>query len=316
MAAVLLHHDWRRGRGPLRLVMALATLTAALACAEVALGAVGYIAAYQLTLDRGPRQGGLSLTRRMFALAPHAVLVAAWGLIYTTIGFGARGSGMYVDPVWEPLSFIQAMVERGPILLMGQWFHAPIDLWFMLPPRGHLVMTAAGLALSALLGLAFWPLLRRRAEARFWGLGMLLSLVPVCGVFPMDRVLLLPGIGAFGMLACQVRELGWLDPATARSTPSTSRSRRWLVGALVVIHVVLAAPTLPARIFSIKMLSGRIDADARALPGDARAADQTWIFLQALETAYIYTPLVRQSEGLPVPKRTAVLAQVLSGLTV
>ncbi len=315
VAAVLLHIQWRAGRGQSRLLMALSAMAAALFCAEVALGAVAYVAAYQLTLD-GDRDGRRrGLLRRLMPLAPYVLLVAAWGLLYAAIGFGARGSGMYVDPIREPLDFLRAMAERGPILLMGQWFHGPSDLWMFLPRQGHLIMAAAGAALLAVLGLLFWPLLRRRAEARFWGLGMLLSLVPVCGVFPMDRVLLLPGIGAFGLLACQVRELGWLHADGGDATrPEVGRWRRWLVGGLVVLHVFLAAPMLPARIMSFWALSQRIDEDALALPGDARTASQTYVFLQALETAYVYTPLVRQVSGLPVPRRTAVLAQVLTPL--
>jgi len=35
--------------------------------------------------------------------------------------------------------------------------------------------------------------------ARFWALGMAASIVPVCGAFPMDRLLVFAGVGAFGL---------------------------------------------------------------------------------------------------------------------
>ena len=45
------------------------------------------------------------------------------------------------------------------------------------------------------------PLLRREPVARFWALGMVLSLIPICATFPMDRLLFFVGLGAAGLLA-------------------------------------------------------------------------------------------------------------------
>ena len=320
IAAVVLHCQWRAAgtRSIWRLLLALAALAAGLLCAEVALGAVGYLAAYQLTLERDSAGRARPLLMRLLPLWPHLLLVLIWGLVYTTLGYGARGSGMYVDPVREPLLFLQAMAERIPILMLGQWFHGPIDLWIFMQRGDHLAMTAGGAVGMLVLGFLFAPLLRKEAEARFWALGMLFALVPVCGTFPMDRVLLLPGIGAFGLLACQVRSMGWLGVRADKiaSRPAARASRRWIVGGLLVVHAVLAAPLLPCRVLTFRHLSDRMDADARSLAADAHTPQQTYVFLQAMETAYVYTPLVRWASGLPVPRRTATLSQLLPALTV
>lgn len=303
VAALLLHLRWRRRGGWHHLALALCALAAALCGGEAALGAAAYIAAYQLTLDRGP------LVTRLTRLAPYAALLAAWAVIYSALGYGASFSGMYVDPLREPLHFFQVMVERLPTLLLAQW-GGSVDAWMFLPRYLQLALAGAGLLVTLGLAWLFAPLLRQRAEARFWTLGMVLSLLPVCATFPMDRLVLAAGIGAFGLLACQVDQLGWLSPESAALVP---RTRRWAFKLLLVANAALL-PLLPLRMLAFQQLSGRVDEDARRLPGDRAVPQQTFVFLNGVETAYVYTPLVRKAEGLRAPRRTALLAPLLARL--
>ena len=83
------------------------------------------------------------------------------------------------------------------------------------------------------------PLLRKEPLARFFALGMLLSLVPSCSTFPHDRLLFLAGFGGAGLLALF---LGGLREG-AEWLP---RGRGWRAAArttgalLVAFHLVLA----------------------------------------------------------------------------
>jgi hypothetical protein len=305
--AVMLHVAWRRRGGLHRLALALAAALAGLLSGELALGAVAYIAAYQIALDPLP------WPRRLAGLAPQVALVLAWGAVYTALGFGSGGSGMYVDPLREPLHFLQVMATRIPALMLAQWTQLSSDGLMVLPQAAHLGYAAAGLALLAGLGLLFAPLLRERAEARFWALGMLLSTVPVCGVIPMDRLLLFPGVGAFGLLACQLDRLGWLGSG---EVVRPGGLRRWSLKALVVIHALLVLPVLPLRIVAFQHLEELADQEALTLPSDRRVAGQTFVFVNAYEITYIYTPLVRRAHGLVLPGGWTALAQVMTDLEI
>lgn len=56
-----------------------------------------------------------------------------WRLVYQHLGCGAYGSGAYLDPVREPLTFVRAALRRAPLLLAGQLGGAPPDLPTFLP---------------------------------------------------------------------------------------------------------------------------------------------------------------------------------------
>ncbi|MGQ0736319.1 MAG: hypothetical protein ACT4QD_22025 [Acidobacteriota bacterium] len=93
------------------------------------------------------------------------------------------------------------MLARAPLYLLAQWLFPPTDFWPMVSPRALAAWHVAALTILAGLLVLFLPLLRREATARFWGVGMVLSIVPSCAVFPMDRMLLYSGIGGAALLA-------------------------------------------------------------------------------------------------------------------
>ena len=238
VAGLLVHLRWRRVGGVRRLLGALGLMAAALLCSEAALGAVAYLVAWQLTLDEG------SWRARLLRIAPYAALVAAWRSAYQAMGYGVRGSGLYIDPGQQPLDFARALLERAPLLLAGQWLQAPLDAWVVLPTgRRALVASTAAVAVVGL-ALLLLPLLLRRRQARFWALGMVLSTVPLCATFPMDRLLVFTGLGAAPLLALLVEEQGWLTATHTRPGP---RVRRSFVALLLVLHLPLAGVMLTVK---------------------------------------------------------------------
>ncbi|HJN73519.1 MAG TPA: hypothetical protein QGF58_06250 [Myxococcota bacterium] len=117
---------WREGRGSLLLPWTLAGV--GLLAGEATLGGLAYVVAWQLTEDRPWKE-------RLLPLAPYTLLVLGWRALYSHLGYGAAGSGLYIDPARQPLDFLQAVVERGPILMLAQTFQVPVDLWILCPDR-------------------------------------------------------------------------------------------------------------------------------------------------------------------------------------
>jgi hypothetical protein len=174
---------------------AVACYALALASGESALAILGYLLAHLLFVERGAWQ------RRALALAPYLVLTLLWRMAYSAAGFGARGSGLYIDPGREPWHFLGALLERGPLLLLGLFLGPPAEVSLLLPPQARLVLL--GFALLVVLGLAvtLWPLLARDRWARCWAFGMLFALVPAASTYPHNRQLTFASFGALGLIA-------------------------------------------------------------------------------------------------------------------
>ena len=86
-------HGWRPGA-----LLGPAAFLAALLSKELGVAIGGYLFAYALFLDRG------SWRQRLASLLPYAGIVVAWRALYQLFGYGVVGSGMYLDPMAEPLA--------------------------------------------------------------------------------------------------------------------------------------------------------------------------------------------------------------------
>jgi hypothetical protein len=305
--ALLCHVRWSRLGGWHRYALAVAVTPVALLAGEAALGAVAYIIAWQLTLARG------RWASRLAALGPYVLVIVVWRVVYSGLGYGAYGSMLYVDPGRDAGAFVLAVLERGPVLLLSLWSQLPIDAWMFLPRSLQLIATAAGIGALVLVGALLAPLLRESAQARFWALGMLGATVPVCASFPMDRLTIYGGIGAFALLAMLVRQAGWLDMEAPATPP---RPARWAVAGLLVLHGVLVLGLMPARTQTSRVIGALAHGVVDAAPSGPGVADQTLIYVNGIDLMTMYLPFTRMVEGGVVPGRTVLLSSLFSGADV
>ena len=306
--AVGSHVRWRKGDGTRWGIAACVALVLGLFSGESALAAVGYLVAWEVF---GANESKL---RRGLALLPSAVVVVAWRVAYVRLGYRTWGSGLYIDPGRQPLEFLREAPARGLALIVSQWTQLQCDLYLAMPRALQLGLAAIGLCVVALLGGLFWKLLRTEREARFWAAGSVLSLIPACATFPMDRLLTFSGIGAFGLLAMQVSELGWLGSPSA--LPQAKQAVRWATGALVVLHLVLAAPLLCLRSLAPRLLSAIVDKSVRYVPENAPIREETWVVVNGFDIFLAYTPLIRGGMGMTVPKATEMMASMMADLEI
>jgi hypothetical protein len=300
---VRLHVTWRATHELRPFLLSLLALGCGLGFGEATLGGMAYVVAWQATREDGSR------LRRLLPLIPHALIVTMWRVLYGALGYGVRGSTLYVDPGAQPLLFLGALVERGPVLLAAQWLQTPSDLWSVLPRSGQITASAVcALVVVGVLAL-LWRLLSTRAVARFWALGMVLSLIPVCAAFPMDRLLTFSGIGAFALMAMLCEACGvWL---WAPAGPATWRGRT--AGLLVALHLPMAALLLVLRVLAIPAWAELLAAAARDAPRGPEVAQRTFIFVNGNDFPVFYTAMVRMATGeAPAPRRMALLAPMMT----
>jgi len=130
------------------------------------------------------------------------VVVAAWQVLYTGLGYGVLGAAPgYLNPLRERLQFAGALAKNGPILLVAQWTGPPSETFPTLSPGGAALRWVGAMLILIVIGAMLAPLLRRDPVARFWALGQTLAVVPICAAVPHDRYLFFVGLGAMGLLA-------------------------------------------------------------------------------------------------------------------
>lgn len=170
---------------------------------------------------------------RVMALVPAGVVALVFLAARAVLHYGARGSGVYVDPMADPLAFSKLLLHRVPVLVADMVFDVPASWWDfgspwrdrvlqqeLIPPAVwarlpgwqsiHLTLGIAAIACFALLLAWSWRGLvdDERRHARWLAAGALLALFPVVGAFASTRLTLTAFVGFAPALALCLREIG------------------------------------------------------------------------------------------------------------
>jgi hypothetical protein len=225
--ALRAHMRWR-STGELRAALWSAALfSLALLSGEWALPLMAYVFAFEwLRKD-------VSWRERALGLVPSALPTLVFGAVRAALGYGAHNSGVYTDPVSEPVRFVLMMFSRIPVFFADLVFAVPsvwwgfgspwrdqllssdlipVDLWLQLPgwQFWHVLIGTVGLVAVVL---ALWFVLPTRAlaerRALHWlCLGGAISLLPMVASFTHSRVLV-PAALAFAPASAIVLQWCW-----------------------------------------------------------------------------------------------------------
>jgi hypothetical protein len=305
LPALLFHDKQRRAGFAHGVWLGPLALAVGLLAGEVAIGVFAYLVAYAACFDRG------SFAARWGSLVPYALVVAVWKISCIHLGYGAVGSGLYVDPLLQPIDFMRALCERLPVLGLGLVAAPFADFWELYPllsPWLRVVVMALALLVLGAFGRALAPLLRLRADLHFWATGSALSLLPMCATFPHDRSLLAASVGAMAVIAALI-EHGWAN--RDRLLP--------LVGlaALALMHLVVAPVLAPLRAAGVGRFSELLLRTDATLPAGPGLRDQTLILMNPpLDPFAAYLPVYREAAGRQRPRQQLWLATGVSDLFV
>ncbi|HUI25838.1 MAG TPA: hypothetical protein VL403_07095 [Candidatus Kryptonia bacterium] len=304
---------WRQNAGRWSRALSAMLLALALSAGEMALATAAYLLSYALTLDNG------TIQQKLARLFPHAVVLGGWALVYRVGDFGSHGSGFYLDPLRNPLSYAAGFLERAPLLLLGQWTPIPAELGLVFAPgttEAFALRVVSWAVVAALAGLLI-PIMMRDRVARFWGLGVLLSLLPIAAVGPENRVLFFVGLGSMGVLAQLVQ-----TAFAARS--AVSHSRGWRLFARAAVIILLPVHLLVAPWLGLVWIGLQAKASAAMLraidsvPNDPQIAMQDLVLVNPPDHIYVVTaiPVLKELNHLPAPRRLRALSAGTSALEV
>jgi len=270
----------------------------ALLCSDAAIAICGYLGGYALLAERG------AYRKRALALLPYVTITVLWLGWYKLGGYGASGSGLYIDPAREPLRFSLAFVQRAPLLLLGLFLAPPAELHSVAPAALARAMLAFALVVLVALCVALAPLLRRDRQARFWAAGMVLALVPASSAFPHNRQLLFASIGAMPLLA----QLWHLYAVELRDAVLSAgqRTARVLASIPFFMHLFISPVLVPITTCSVALLAPL----QRGLADDgADIAGRDVVFMTAPDyLAVRIVQLARRVEREPLPRRWRALS--------
>jgi hypothetical protein len=281
------------------LARSLVLLAAALLAGEGAVAIFVYMLGYALFVDRA------ALWRRVLAVVPHALLIVGWRAVYTEIGRGARFSGLYLDPVREPLTFAQAVLERGPFLAMGQLLAPPAEASVFGPGWTHIPLYLFALLLCAVAVFSLWPLLRVDGRARCFALGSAAAFVLGCSTHPNNRLLFFVGIGVMPLISKL-----WHDALqNAPYLPVAARPRRILntfAAVTVGFRLFLSPLMLPVTAYSVAWSAPIANASRDAL---AIANGRELIAVSSPDYFYLkLVPVLAALEGKRLPAHLRALS--------
>ncbi|HVW26989.1 MAG TPA: hypothetical protein VHC69_16600 [Polyangiaceae bacterium] len=252
-AAILVYAKSREQRSVRLAGLGVACLLVGLLGGEIALGAWAYLLAYALVLDEAP------LGERLRALLPYLLGTVAWRLAYDFMGFGAAGSGLYIDPLAEPLVFLRVLPERIPLLLLGTFGIPPAEAVFFVGAKLATLAVVASISFTALIAVSGWAIARYDRDARFWMLGTLFALVPACTAIPHNRLLYFPSLGAMGVLAHLINALRIGDPRLPRGAwDKANRVFVFLSGGLHAAVSPLLLPVLTLNIWVTRSITDEV----------------------------------------------------------
>lgn len=292
------HLRARMQQSPRKLIAAYALYVAALVSGESTVAILGYLFAHALCIER------TSLRRRALVVAPYLVITLIWRALYTRAGYGAVGSGLYIDPGREPVAYALALLERAPVLVLGQFLAPPAELYSVFPRVWAHAMLVLAVVFSVALCLALWPLLRRERSAWFWLLGALVALVPAASTYPHNRQLLFTSFGAMGLLA----QLWNFHVVELRGQARTKllRVSREVGGLVFFAHSVVSPLVMPITTNGIAVTGPLLQAPASV--GDDVAGKDA-VFVTAPDYfAVKLVQLFRRLEQKPLPRHFRALS--------
>jgi hypothetical protein len=303
LLGLLAHIRWRRDGWVPGLPLSALGLALGLAGGEAAVGVYGYFLAFELVGVRG-RAG-----ERLLGVLPSTLVLLAWATLYRATGHGTFGSGMYIDPVAEPLEWLRHAPERALALIGCLCGGVPADLWYVGDGWRPLLI---GTGIQAL---TLWiPMLRRSQDdrtaqeeraVRWLALGALLSLAPVLSTSPAGRLLIPASLGTAAALAAILR-WWWRVRWTEQDPGLNHRLAAGVYGAIAFVGgpitwVVTTAMFVHA---GNRLVERALDAD---LGDDASATHAVIVVAPEAGTAF-FLPEVRFLHGASVPGAWDVLS--------
>ena len=203
---------------------------------------------------------------------PYVILILIWRILYRSVGFGTFGSSLYIDPLQSPFLFIEEFLFRAPVLFASLYLQIPAEFGLIIPPFAQTIVQICSVSFFILC--AYWMYLQKNKNLSFFFLGSVFSIVPLCGAFPMERLLMFPSLGFAAIIALLLH-----------SNPSK------LTMGLLFLHLPLAIVLHVGKGGSLFFMKHVFETGFHAIPKEIKPT-QSIFFLNGMELPCAYTTIL------------------------
>ncbi len=323
--SLIAHAVWLQKRKPRHLVASLLALLPALLSKESAVVAPLAIGWMTLLMPRGrnrllsttPGLSPVGAAGRGFASdwiswCPALVVLVVYLGLYKLLGFGGFTSGLYVDPLADPIRYLGHLLGHLPVMWLATLSPVPPSLAMFFPSTIPFLALAGVVAFGLWIGGLWWM---RRSALVFWALGFyLLALLPQMATDASERGLYFPALGSSILLALLVMQIGPIARRMSASCASRfTRGAGWAALVWVLIPGILLSATMP---FSYVSSFARPEEEAASIIPHVkeRVPDQLIVLNTSgpMQTFYLH-PMVQFHAG-PTRDGGALDVRVLSSM--
>lgn len=298
IAAFLVYQKYRATMYWRSLFLSCVLLLVGLLSAEIALTAGAFFLSYALFLDK---QGAI---KGLLALAPIGIICIIWALTYRYLGYGITGNTtFYIDPLGQPLAFLQALPLRFLLATSAQMNILPFHL------IEALCVPATIMGLLILWILIFVAYKKKDSVYNFFLLSMCLSILPVVVTVVQDRNMLFVSIAGAGVLA---KIIGWLLPLCSLQ----HHGKLWasLLSVIIFFHVIVSGLImLPMSLAPGLIAKGNIHT-AMSLPEDIASKQVVTFGMPLFDASYLAA--IRKTNKLPLPDKFWNITTLHEGVSV
>jgi hypothetical protein len=192
---LMLHHRWSQHDSVNSAAAAFLCYFLGLFSGENGVAILVFLSAYFFCLD------SRSLYQCCVRYAPYIAITLVWLMCYKMGDYGSANSGIYLDPFTRPLEYISQASLHLPLLLFMQWIGYSTLIGPVGPLDVGIELLIPGLAALIVILWLLMPLLKVDKAARFFLLGSVVTLLPVCAGAFSERLLLFSGIGSFALMS-------------------------------------------------------------------------------------------------------------------
>lgn len=311
--SLYLHDRWR-AQGQIKFhLLALITFLMGLLSGEMGVSAGLFLFAYAVCLENKFDQYSSLLKRwlaKLLTIAPYGVIGIVWLGARGVLGYGAEGSGHYVDPA-NLTEFVAIVAERYWRLITGLFWSLPPEFAALTGDLLPTVVAVFGFALTAVILL---PLLAVNSLARFFLLSIVLLLLPVCATSPHSRLLICAGVALAGLIGLY---FGERRQQKSLAAATTTQKLAPVLSLLLIISLLVLSPLLKT-VSSVAMklaMDGALNKGATQLAIEPTNQDKIHVVLNPpLSSVAGYIQGVRAYQGLPVAKAVIPLASAIGNI--
>jgi hypothetical protein len=302
-SAMALYVRWRRDRRPALGLATAAAFGATALTGEYALCFIGYLIAFELC------RRAESVRSRLTGALPAAVPFVLYAVARAALGYGARASGFYRDPIANPGAYLEAFPHALSTLLAAAWLSIDVTSSWL---ASHAFRAILILGAGALVVGTVWR--ARRAESgadsdggAWLACGSVIALLPLTVTEPSRRLLGVVALGVSGAVGALI------ERAAGRIHRPLRLSALVGVAAVAAFIHVMAAP-FSTRGLSRESVEDQVQSLARfnTVPRRARQIDTTLVVRANYGLAVLSAPFILREDA---PVRWWVLSHTFEQVT-